>query len=91
MMKQSPRMLYLFPMNETTIQIAQVTKHGAPNVMQFKESLIANPKPNELQIEIHFSGINLMQQLLENEGIVVKENQIQNFKIVFWDPTKELT
>ena len=58
MMKQSPRMLYLFPMNETTIQIAQVTKHGAPNVMQFKESLIANPKPNELQIEIHFSGIN---------------------------------
>ncbi|MBT3417350.1 MAG: MGMT family protein [Flavobacteriales bacterium] len=41
--------------------------------------------------KIHFSGINLMQQLLENEGIVVKENQIQNFKIVFWDPTKELT
>ena len=38
----------------------------------------------------HFEGINLMQQLLENEGIEVKNNQIQNFEIVFWDPSKEL-
>ena len=37
------------------------------------------------------SGINLMQQLLENEGIVVNENQIQNFETVFWDPIKELS
>ena len=40
--------------------------------------------------KIHFSGINLMQQLLENEGIKVKENQIQNFETVFWNPLKEL-
>ncbi len=33
----------------------------------------------------HFEGTNLMQQLLENEGIVVIENQIQNFKEVFWE------
>ena len=26
----------------------------------------------------HFDGTNLMQQLLENEGIVVVDNQIQN-------------
>ena len=38
----------------------------------------------------HFQGTNLMQQLLENEGIVVKENQIINFDKVFWDPQKEL-
>ena len=38
----------------------------------------------------HFQGINLMQQLLENEGIQVKDNQIQNFESVFWDPAKEL-
>lgn len=38
----------------------------------------------------HFQGTNLMQQLLENEGIVVKENQIQNFEQVFWDPLFEL-
>lgn len=40
--------------------------------------------------KFHFDGTNLMQQLLENEGIVVKENQIQNFHEVFWDPFKEL-
>ena len=38
----------------------------------------------------HFNGTNLMQQLLENEGIKVKNNQIQNFKKVFWDPSNEL-
>ena len=38
----------------------------------------------------HFDGINLMQQLIENEGIQVKDNQIQNFESVFWDPAKEL-
>ncbi|WP_299366146.1 MGMT family protein [Winogradskyella sp.] len=38
----------------------------------------------------HFDGTNLMQQLLENEGIEVIDNQIQNFKAVFWDPSTEL-
>ena len=39
----------------------------------------------------HFDGTNLMQQLLENEGITIIENQIQNFDQVFWDPFKELS
>lgn len=34
----------------------------------------------------HFDGTNLMQQLLENEGIIVIENQIQDFNKVFWSP-----
>ncbi len=34
----------------------------------------------------HFDGTNLMQQLLESEGIKVVDNQIQNFEKVFWDP-----
>ena len=38
----------------------------------------------------HFDGTNLMQQLLESEGIKVIENQIQNFDEVFWEPSKEL-
>ncbi|WP_040247157.1 MGMT family protein [Psychroserpens mesophilus] len=38
----------------------------------------------------HFEGTNLMQQLLENEGVVVIENQIQDFASVFWDPSIEL-
>jgi methylated-DNA-protein-cysteine methyltransferase related protein len=37
----------------------------------------------------HFDGTNLMQQLLENEGIVVIDNQIQNFEKVFWNPKDE--
>ncbi len=39
----------------------------------------------------HFDGTNLMQQLLENEGIVVVENQIQNFDKIFWNPSEELS
>ena len=33
----------------------------------------------------HFQGTNLMQQLLENEGIEIIDNQIVNFDQVFWD------
>ncbi|WP_431165998.1 MGMT family protein [Tenacibaculum halocynthiae] len=39
----------------------------------------------------HFDGTNLMQQLLESEGIEVVDSQIQNFKNVFWDPLEELS
>ena len=38
----------------------------------------------------HFDGTNLMQQLLESEGVVVIDYQIQNFDKIFWDPFKEL-
>ncbi|MET3731853.1 MGMT family protein [Moheibacter stercoris] len=38
----------------------------------------------------HFSPPSLMQQLLENEGIEIEDDQIQNFSNVFWDPMKEL-
>jgi len=40
--------------------------------------------------KFHFDGTNLMQQLLESEGILVKNNQIQHFETVFWDPSKEI-
>lgn len=33
----------------------------------------------------HFEGTNLMQQLLENEGIKIKNNQVVNFEQLFWD------
>ena len=38
----------------------------------------------------HFGGTKVMQQLLENEGIVIKGNKIQNLEIFFWDPRKRL-
>lgn len=34
----------------------------------------------------HFDGTNLMQQLLESEGVKVKNNQIVHFEKVFWQP-----
>lgn len=34
----------------------------------------------------HFEGSNLMQQLLENEGIIINKNQISNFNKIFWKP-----
>jgi methylated-DNA-protein-cysteine methyltransferase related protein len=40
----------------------------------------------------HFFGNeNQMQELLENEGIKVKDDKIQDFQTIFWNPEKELT
>jgi methylated-DNA-protein-cysteine methyltransferase-like protein len=38
----------------------------------------------------HFDGTNLMQQLLESEGIVVVDNQIMDLESVFWEPEMEI-
>ena len=38
----------------------------------------------------HFGSPNVMQELLENEGIQVVDDQIVDFKKVFWDPMTEL-
>jgi methylated-DNA-protein-cysteine methyltransferase related protein len=38
----------------------------------------------------HFSTPSLMQQLLENEGIRVSNDQIEDFNRIFWDPCIEL-
>lgn len=38
----------------------------------------------------HFSLPGLMQQLLESEGVVVINDQVQDFEKLFWDPVKEL-
>lgn len=36
----------------------------------------------------HFASPTMMQELLENEGIEIIEDQIQNFEKVFWNPSK---
>lgn len=38
----------------------------------------------------HFGAPHVMQQLLENEGITVIDDQIVDFEKHFWDPSKEL-
>ena len=40
--------------------------------------------------KFHFGTENLMQQLLENENIKIENDQVVDFKIVFWDPAIEL-
>ena len=40
--------------------------------------------------KMHFDGTNLMQQLLENEGIKVIDNQIIDFENVFWTPKMDV-
>lgn len=38
----------------------------------------------------HFPGTNLMQQLLESEGIKVRGDQVIDFDMLFWDPADHL-
>jgi len=40
--------------------------------------------------KFHFKTPDLMQELLEKEGVVVKGDKIQNFKKHFWDPLTEI-
>ncbi|MGB0839342.1 MAG: MGMT family protein [Chitinophagales bacterium] len=37
-----------------------------------------------------FGDTTTMQRLLEQEGITVKNDQIQDFKSIFWDPVVEI-
>jgi methylated-DNA-protein-cysteine methyltransferase related protein len=34
----------------------------------------------------HFDGTNLMQQLLESEGLKIKDHKVVNFEKHFWEP-----
>ena len=38
----------------------------------------------------HFPGTNLMQQLLENEGVEISEDCVVDFDRLFWDPAEML-
>lgn len=40
--------------------------------------------------KMHFEPPSRMQELLEKEGIIVINDQIQNFKDILWDPMVEL-
>ena len=64
----------------------------AMNASHNREDVPAHRVVNRLGLltgKHHFDGTNLMQQLLENEGIEIKDNQIQHFEEVFWDPNQE--
>ncbi len=47
-------------------------------------------RKGELSGRSHFATPTLMQELLENEGIEVQNDQIINFEAHLWIPAKEL-
>lgn len=40
--------------------------------------------------KFHFNPPELMVELLEKEGVKVKNDKVQNFKAHFWDPLAEI-
>ena len=74
------------PKSARMVGWAMNSSHVNPNVPAHR---VVNRK-GVLTGKHHFEGTNLMQQLLESEGVEVVENQIQNFENLFWDPQKEL-
>ena len=61
----------------------------AMNACHGREDIPAHRVVNRLGLltgKHHFEGTNLMQQLLESEGIQVINNQLIDFNIHFWEP-----
>jgi methylated-DNA-protein-cysteine methyltransferase-like protein len=59
--------------------------NASHNIMDVPAHRVVNRK-GLLTGKLHFDGTNLMQQLLESEGIEVIDNQIVNFDKHFWQP-----
>jgi len=38
----------------------------------------------------HFGGSRVMEELLRSEGVEVKNDQVVNFPMLFWDPLENL-
>ena len=62
---------------------AAVSEHGVP------AHRVVNSK-GLLTGKHHFKGTTMADRL-EAEGVKVKDDKVQDFKTVFWDPIKELT
>lgn len=63
--------------------------NGSGNMEDVPAHRVVN-KAGLLTGKHHFDGTNLMQQLLESEGVKVVDNQIIDLEKHFWDPFKEL-
>lgn len=60
--------------------------HDLPNIPAHR---VVN-RNGMLSGKFHFATPDRMQQLLESEGIRVKNDQIVDYSAHFWDPEKEL-
>ena len=62
----------------------------AMNASHNRDDVPAHRVVNRLGLlsgKFHFEGTNLMQQLLESEGVNVVDNQIVDFQKYFWEPS----
>ncbi len=75
--KGSSRMVG-YAMNNSHTASPQVPAHRVVNRMGL------------LSGKFHFGSPDLMEQLLNNEGIKVENDKVVDFKNLFWDPTAEL-
>jgi len=65
----------------------------AMNASHSEDGIPAHRVVNRLGMltgKMHFRHAELMQELLESEGISVENDRIVNFEKFFWDPYKEL-
>jgi methylated-DNA-protein-cysteine methyltransferase-like protein len=74
------------PKSSRTVGYAMNASHNDPEVPAHR---VVN-RNGILTGKHHFPGTNLMQQLLENEGLIIEEDQIKNFKENYWDPMEEI-
>ena len=61
----------------------------AMNACHGQEDIPAHRVVNRLGLltgKHHFEGTNLMQQLLESEGIKIQNNQIVDLEKYYWEP-----
>lgn len=61
----------------------------AMNASHFDDTVPAHRVVNRVGLlsgKHHFDGTNLMQQLLESEGVEVIDNKVQNFQELLWIP-----
>ena len=65
---------------------AMNSSHAVPGVPAHR---VVNRK-GLLTGKMHFAYPEQMQELLEKEGVAVKEDQVVDFEKRFWDPVKEL-
>jgi methylated-DNA-protein-cysteine methyltransferase-like protein len=74
------------PKSSRTVGYAMNASHNDPEIPAHR---VVN-RNGLLTGKHHFPGTNLMQQLLENEGLIIEEDQITNFKEAYWDPLEEI-
>jgi methylated-DNA-protein-cysteine methyltransferase related protein len=65
----------------------------AMNASHSRQNIPAHRVVNRLGLltgKVHFNDPDEMENKLKSEGILIHENRVVDFNIIFWDPAKEL-